>query len=306
MTVLYVDSPHSDAERRRQLYSGAVYVSSARPETLELCALAQDMLTRAFGGRDPRSAQFDMPVEQYAAILAEWKPRFIHEPRAKEIIRRMLLAFGCDAQRTYFDVPRLRTSTSDGYLTSGIAYAFHAHRDTWYSAHPAQVNWWLPVYPIEPNNCLAFHPRYWSQGVANTSREYNYQEWTRTSRQQAAQHIKNDTRPQPKATQPLDLQPDLRIVCPPGGVIIFSAAQLHSSVPNTSGQTRVSIDFRTVCLDDVLAGSGAPNVDSECSGTVLGDFLRVEDFERLRGEVVARDDVRRTVDSAASQALSGA
>ena len=63
---------------------------------------------------------------------------------------------------TYFDGPRMRTATSDGYLTSGIAYAFHPHRDTWYSAPFCQINWWIPIYDIEPVNALAFHPRYWS------------------------------------------------------------------------------------------------------------------------------------------------
>ena len=33
----------------------------------------------------------------------------------------------------------LRTSTSDDYLTSGISYSFHPHRDTWYSAPFSQL-----------------------------------------------------------------------------------------------------------------------------------------------------------------------
>lgn len=297
MTVLNIDPGHSDDERRRRLFAGEIYLITARPETLELCELAKEMLTRAFNGRDPRQVQHEMPVEQYAAVLAEWKPRFIHEPRAKEIIRRFLLGIGCDPQRTYFDVPRLRTSTSDNYLTSGIAYAFHPHRDTWYSAPLCQVNFWLPVYPIAGDNCMAFHPRYFHEGIGNSSSGYNYQEWNRTSRHSAAQHIKTDTRVQPKATGSVELEPDVRIVCPPGGTIIFSAAQLHSSVPNTSGSTRISIDFRTAHLDDLANGQGARNVDSECSGTVLGDFLRLQDFEHLPPDVISRDDARRVIDA---------
>ena len=48
---------------------------------------------------------------------------------------------------------------------------------------------------------------------------------------------------------------------------MFAGAQLHSSVPNMSGKTRFSIDFRTVHSDDLLSRSGAPNIDSECTGT---------------------------------------
>lgn len=37
-----------------------------------------------------------------------------------------------------------------------------------------------------------------------------------------------------------------RLVVPPGGIVVFSVAHLHSLVPATSGYTRVSMDFRTV------------------------------------------------------------
>ena len=60
--------------------------------------------------------------------------------------------------------------------------------------------------------------------------------------------------------------------------MMFSGNQLHSTVPNTSGQTRFSIDFRTVNIGDVRTRREAPNVDSECTGTSLRDFLRVRDF----------------------------
>jgi hypothetical protein len=49
---------------------------------------------------------------------------------SKERIEALLASFRCDLDRTYFDVPRMRTSTSDDYLTSDISYAFIAHRDT--------------------------------------------------------------------------------------------------------------------------------------------------------------------------------
>ena len=65
---------------------------------------------------------------------------------------------------------------------------------------------------------------------------------------------------------------------------------MHSTVPNTSGFTRFSIDFRTVHLDDVKTESGAPNIDSECTGTTLRDYLRGTDLSRLPDDVVAPYD----------------
>ena len=178
-----------------------------------------------------------------------------------------------------------RVRLRDDYLKVGIAYAFHPHRDTWYLAPMCQINWWMPIYPIVPENAMAFHPRYWSEGVRNGSSAYNYQEWNRTSRQNAAQFIKEDTRKQPKPEEPMELDPQIRVIAPPGGILLFSAAQMHSSVPNTSGKTRFSIDFRTVHIDDVKARRGAPNVDSTCTGTTMGDYLRGTDLSHIPEEV---------------------
>jgi ectoine hydroxylase-related dioxygenase (phytanoyl-CoA dioxygenase family) len=201
-----------------------------------------------------------------------------------------LKELGCELDQVYFDVPRLRTATSDDYLSSGLAYAFHPHRDTWYSAPPNQINWWLPVYDIVPQNSMAFHPRYWSQPVRNSSRDYNYYRWNKESRSNAAKQIASDTRKQPRAEEPMELDPQIRLVLKPGSIILFSGAQMHSTVPNTSGYTRFSVDFRTVHADDVASMRGAPNIDSQCTGTSLRDFLRATDFSRLPEQVVSKYD----------------
>lgn len=281
MTNVHYDSTLSDDERRERLFAGDLFVYSPTAESLELVELCRSMLKEAFGPRDPELAQHEMPVADFAGLLSRLKPEFIHHPACKTIMPRLLARLGCDPEQTYFDVPRLRTSTSDNYLTTGIAYAFHPHRDTWYSAPMCQINWWLPVYPLTANNCMAFHPIHWSRPVRNNSEIFNYQEWNRTSRFNAAKHVGKDERPQPKATEPVLMQPDIRLLPPVGGIIVFSAAQLHSSVPNTSGRTRISIDFRTVHLADVVARNGAPNVDSRCSGSTMDDYLRCTDLTHL-------------------------
>jgi len=286
----FFDSDLDDARRRESLYDGQLFVYSPTPGTLALVELARELIRASFGNLDPETAQYHLPVERYAEILAELKPRFIHHPDAKKIIPQILAERGCDLEKTYFDVPRLRTATSDDYLTTGIAYAFHPHRDTWYSAPQCQLNWWLPVYDIEPGRAMAFHPRYWSEGVPNSSHTYNYAEWNQKSRFNAAQHIKADTRVQPRTLEPLELEPQVRIVMPVGGVVVFSGAHMHSTVPNTTGRTRFSIDFRTVHLDDVAEMRGAPNVDSQCTGTTMQDYLRGTDFGNIPAELIARYD----------------
>jgi len=286
MNTIFFDSTMNDEQRRQHLYNGQLFVFSPCPSAIALCEFARELIEEAFAPLEPREAQYSLPVEEYVAILAKLKPYFIHHPKSKQFIQGILSELGCDLSKTYFDVPRMRTATHGGYLTSGIAYAFHPHRDTWYSAPSCQLNWWFPIYDIESENAMAFHPRYWSQPVKNGSSGYNYYEWNKESRKNAAQHIKKDTRKQPHAEEPLDLEPQLRLVSKVGGIIIFSGAQMHSTVPNTSGRTRFSIDFRTVHIDDVVALQGAPNIDSACTGTTLRDFLRATDFSGIPEDLI--------------------
>lgn len=290
MNTIYFDSTVDDETRRKQLYQGQLFVYSHSPSSSALCTFAREMIQEAFSSVDPLRAQYSMPVEKYVEIMAQLKPKFIHHPKSKQLIQGILHEFGCDLRKTYFDVPRLRTATSDGYLTTGIAYAFHPHRDTWYSAPFSQLNWWLPVYEIQSENSLAFHPRYWTQPLRNGSNRYNYYRWNEDSRKNAAKHIKVDTRDQPRPEEPVELDPQTRIICKVGGIILFSGSQLHSTVPNTAGRTRFSIDFRTVHLDDVVDKIGAPNIDSSCTGTTLGDFLRASDFAQMSEELVRAYD----------------
>lgn len=290
MTNVIVDPSYSDDERRAALYAGDLIIHTDSPAVRSFVAFTRSLVEAAFGGRDPQTAQYDMDVTSYAAVLSRLKPAFIHHPESKRHLRAILTEHGCDPELTYFDVPRLRTSTSDNYLTTGIAYAFHPHRDTWYSAPMMQLNWWLPIYDVSTENVVAFHPRYFDHGIANGSHRYNYYEWNRDSRGSAADQIGEDTRDQPKPEEPIDLDPQIRPVPPVGGVLLFSGAQLHSSVPNTSGRTRISVDFRTVHRADVVAGRGALNVDSRCTGTTMRDYLRVADLQRLPKRVIAPYD----------------
>jgi hypothetical protein len=288
MPTIYLDSALDDQKRRHRLYGGDLFTFTPGESATLLSGLARELSEAAFGSHEPTVAQDSMPAERYVEILAELKPTFIHHPRAKELIAGLLSEVGCDLEKTYFDVPRLRTMAHGEYLNAGLALQFHPHRDTWFSAPQQQLNWWLPVYEIESENSMAFHPQYFDRPVRNSSSEYDYEEWNRTGRQAAAKQVKKETRKQPRAEEPLELDPDVRVVTPPGGTLVFSAAQLHSTVPNTTNRTRFSIDFRTVNLDDLVEGIGAPNIDSDCTGTTLGDYMRASDLEPLPEDVIVK------------------
>jgi hypothetical protein len=289
MTAVFFDPTFSDDERRARLYHGDIIILSPTKSSLELVALAREMLEQTFSPHDPRKIQEHKSAEDVAQLLSVLKPRFIHHPKCKELIVEMMREHGVDLDKLYFDVPRMRSAYPSNFLSSGIAYAFHPHRDTWYSAPGCQLNWWMPIFPIEPDNSMGFYPRYFDEPVKNNSEIYNYYEWNAKNRATAAQHVKNDTREQPKPQQTLE-PVTVRYIPPPGGLIIFSGAQLHETVPNTTTSTRYSIDFRTVHLDDVAARRGAANVDSRCTGTTMRDYLRATDLAHLPEDLIAPYD----------------
>ncbi|MBB5872094.1 hypothetical protein F4553_005528 [Allocatelliglobosispora scoriae] len=286
MTVVYVDAKLTDDERREKLFAGDIFVFTPTAGTLELINFARRMAEEAFAPHFPPDAQHHMEAQAYVDVLADLKPSFINHPYAKDLLRQIFGELGCAVEETYLDVPRLRTMTSD-YLNAGLTYQFHVHRDTWFSAPMCQINWWMPVYEVTESNIMAFHPRYFSEKVPNSSDGYAYDTWVATGRTSAAKQVTMETRWQPEATEPVEKHPEIRVVTPPGGILMFSGAQLHSTVPNTSGKTRFSIDFRTVNRQDVATLAGAQNVDSAATGTTLGDFLRSTDLEQLPADLIA-------------------
>ncbi|GAB3152370.1 hypothetical protein GCM10027290_42940 [Micromonospora sonneratiae] len=286
MTVVYFDSPVSDDERRRKLFGGDLFVYSPTPASKALVAFAREMAEAAFAPHFPPDAQHHLAGSAYVDVLATLKPAFINHPRSKELVRDILVELGVEPEQTYFDVPRLRTMTSD-YLNAGLTLQFHTHRDTWFSAPMSQLNYWMPIYDVEEANVMAFHPPYFDAAVRNSSRDYDYARWVAYGRTSAAQQVDVETRKQPELEEEISREPDIRVITPPGGILIFSGAQLHTTVPNTSGRTRFSIDFRVVNRRDVEDRVGAPNVDSECTGTTLGDFLRTTDLAQLPAELIS-------------------
>jgi hypothetical protein len=278
-----------DDERRRRVYDGEVFDLPPRESVRALGDFAWELVTAAFGDLDPEQAFAHLPVDEYVEILGPLKTGFTHHPRTKQLLGAALTDLGCDPEKTYFDVPKLRVVTPASYLTAGLGYNYKPHRDTWYSAPSCQVNWWTPIRGLTRESCMAFHPGFWQLAAENGSRAFDAYEWNRDGRRNAANFIHSDPRPHPhlQGTEP---GTEVRIVGDPGSVLVFSGAQLHSTVPNTSGGTRFSVDFRTVHIHDLIDGDGPENVDSESTGTTLRDFLKVGTYEGLPADLIARYD----------------
>jgi hypothetical protein len=273
-------------ELRQQLFAGNLVVLTRLQALSDFVEYTRDELTELFRPHDPEHAHEHIDPAEMAKILSAWKPRFIHSDRSKKLVRAVIEEAGFPGEDTHYDLPKPRTSFPVGHLTTGVAFAFPWHRDTWYSAPPQQINWWLPIFPVREDNAMSFDLASFDRAVPNTSDAFDYYQ-NNASRLTTATGVTREAQARPGA---IDHQPDQELVVlpAPGQVLLFSGSQLHKSIPNTSGRARFSVDFRTVYVPDLMAGRGAPLVDVYCTGTAIRDFINVADEGSFDEETVVK------------------
>lgn len=285
MTV-FVDPALSGDDLRQKLYEGNLVVLTRLQAVADFVDYARDELTKLFAPHDPEHAHKHIEPTEMAKLLAAWKPRFIHSEKSKKLVCDIITSAGLPAEHTHYDVPKPRTSFPVGHLTTGVAFAFPWHRDAWYSAPAQQINWWLPIFPVREDNAMSFDPGAFDRAVPNTSDAFDYYQ-NNASRLTTATGVTREVQARPGA---IDHKPDQELVVlpAPGQVLLFSGAQLHKSIPNTSGRARFSVDFRTVYAPDLMAGRGAPLVDVYCTGTAIRDFINLSDESSFDEEIVVK------------------
>jgi len=283
---VYIDLDVPADPMRQRLYDGNLVVLTRLHAVSDLVEYARQELTELFKPHDPEHAHEHFDPAEMARMLGVWKPHFIHSDTAKKLVREIIREAGFQAEHTHYDVPKPRTSFPLGHLTTGVAFAFPWHRDVWYSAPAQQINWWLPIFPLRDDNAMAFDLQSFAKEVPNNSDDFDYYQ-NNAGRLTTAAQVTRERQARPGA---LDHQPGHQLVLlpAPGEVILFSGAQLHASIPNSSGLARFSIDFRTVDAQDLMAGRGAPLVDVRCTGTAIRDFRNVVDESSFDEETVTR------------------
>ncbi len=284
--TIYVDLDVPGDELRGTLFEGNLVILTKLQAVSDLVEYTREQLAELFSPYDPEQAHQHFDQTEMARMLGSWKPRFIHSGRSKTLVKEIITQAGFPAEHTHYDVPKPRTSFPVGHLTTGVAFAFPWHRDAWYSAPAQQVNWWLPIFAARPDNSMSFDLSSFDQPVPNTSGTFDYYQ-NNAVRLTTATQVGKEHQSRPGA---VDHKPVQEVVAlpAPGAVLLFSGAQLHTSIPNTSGRARYSIDFRTVDVRDLVAGRGAPLVDVQCTGTSIRDFHSVVDESAFDEQTVTQ------------------
>jgi hypothetical protein len=286
VTTILIDPDLSGDDLRRKIYGGNLVILTRLQALAEFVEYTRGELTELFSPHDPEHVHEHIDPPEMAKILGAWKPRFIHSDRSRELVRAVIQEAGFLADQTHYDLPKPRTSFPVGHLTTGVAFAFPWHRDVWYSAPAQQVNWWLPIFPVREDNAMSFDLASFDQAVPNNSDAFDYYR-NNAARLTTATQVTREVQARPGALNH-DPSQKLIILPAPGEVLLFSGAQLHASIPNTSGRARFSVDFRTIDVSDLMAGRGAPLVDVRCAGTAIRDFINVADESSFDEETVVK------------------
>lgn len=282
----YVNQVKSKPDYRGSLFKGDIFLETGLANAHELCALARQSITAAFDGEtDHQALHKMMPVETFVERVTALKRQFTNGPQAKALIREFICEIGADPKDYIFDVPRVRVVPNYDYLHAGVSYAYKPHRDTWYGSVESQVNTWMPVYSIEPEQTMMINPGYFERPVRNSSAQWSLNDWINVQRHKASQNTTEETRVHPVPLEDIDTSSELRVAANSGEMLIFSGAHLHGTVANFTDKVRFSVDFRLIHLQDLLHKRGAPNVDNGCSDAEAGfkDFFNASDFSQFQG-----------------------
>jgi hypothetical protein len=269
--------PRDNERLRRAIYDGTIFRLGPVPATQRLVGEVLALIESELGQDGPiRQAQFRRSGDELFQAVGRLRKRLFEERRFCELMREVVASFGFDPEENAFDPVRLRVMSHLGHANPSAAPVYYAHRDTWYAHPQCQVSWWVPLHDLTEQQTFVFFPDYLRQGIENDSGKFNYDQWIsgRDSLRIGWQD-KNAglTALYPATRADLAAAPRLPFSCRAAEVILFAGAHLHQSVPNETGTTRFSVDFRTVHLGDHQRGIGAPNADNRSTGSALQHYL---------------------------------
>ncbi len=269
--------PDSNVAARMALYGGTVFQRPATAASRALADAVLELLRAELGGEDERARASSLDAASLFGCIGRVRRALYTEARWHQAVREVIGALGFSPAEYAFDPLRLRTVLSGGHHLAAAAPVYVGHRDTWY-AHPQNaLTWWIPLDDLAAAETFAFYPDMFAVPVRNDSEIFDYDAWVRdgwdlkigwqnSAAGQRARYPASSADHGALRSQGFD--------CRKADNLIFAAAHLHRTLPQTTGRTRFSLDFRIAHLGDFQSGVGAPNVDNRSRGSVMPDYTQ--------------------------------
>ena len=248
------------------IFKGALYFFNPMPASLSLSKHALEYVAQSFPDGCRLEGDSDVELADFISKAQAAKSGFTNCETTKQILEE-LIRFryaSVNAKDIFYDVPRLRIVPTSTLLSSGISYNYLPHRDTWNGGGQEQINHWISVDNVTEDSTFYLSPSYFSREIDNNSEIFDLDVWDSTHRKDAKQSMRKEERPHPVPLEELPDSSKMAVVMPQGHEICFSGHHLHGSLPNTTKNVRLSIDFRVNIPS--LIPTAPHNIDSRAKG----------------------------------------
>jgi len=252
-------------------FAGRILWFAGLPAVAALIAETRAILDDVFAGAHPPTAFRQLGEDGFRQAMQRAQKRFAASPEIERHWTQALITAGVTHEATYRDRLVLRAAPPFD-APSGSGYGtLPPHRDSWGAGLDCQINWWLPIFDLAADRTMAVFPHAWDRKVCNDSAGWD-----------AGRARKEPGYPDlPTARERIDWAQALPLVVPTGTLMAFSASHLHATVPNTSGEARISSETRTLDRRHLLERRGAPNLDRAPGEPATAWFRRLEGASRL-------------------------
>jgi len=275
MNIHYFSTPISDVERAEILFEGDLIIHQQVTPLQGLIDYVCELLSGYFEGLEPTRAQESLSKDDFLFKCGEVQRIFRTSETPKQLFFEALAYCGMQLEHNYYDHFPMRIVPFDSTHRGGHRSAIGHHRDTWGSNIHSQMNWWAPLFSLEAERTIAFYPDYWSKPLANNTATWSFDEYLlMRSKGNPERQIAYPSAPQPMES--IDESGVIKVVLQPGELLNFSSAHLHASVPNTTKETRFSVEMRTFNSDDIQKTREAPNIDNAASTPMYSWFKSIK------------------------------
>jgi hypothetical protein len=264
-------------DMRLRIFAGDVFLKPGGSASMALVSRVVHLMQERLETDDVRKAHLKWSAEEMFNRIGALRRTVYLESEFHDRVRDVAEESGFSPDRVAFDPIRLRVVQPGGHRNPLAAPVYFPHRDTWYAHSQSMIVWWLPLHDLIPEETFVFYPDHLNQAVANDSEIFDYAEWIKDGPALKIGWQNRDSGVTARYPGSLEASMPERaegFSCRAGENLIFSGAHYHKTLPHDLDQTRFSLDFRIVHLDDAQAGRGAPNADNRSRGSTLADYVQ--------------------------------
>ncbi|MDQ5967130.1 MAG: hypothetical protein QG625_3286 [Cyanobacteriota bacterium erpe_2018_sw_39hr_WHONDRS-SW48-000098_B_bin.30] len=271
--------------RRSILNDGVLYKVSSDDVSNMLIERVWPIIQLHFG-RDARFAHEQMSQAKFLAAITNAKRDVFKDQMLRELTVKICRRYLFNQTSGIFEPLRLRVVPPSAppikqANQSDLPPLYKPHRDTWFANHPSQINTWIALHDVGPDDSFTLFPDCFDRAIQNNSGEFDFEDWSKTVGFGNSHTNPNALYPSPTAPgERFDRSHDAArsFALDKGEMLVFAASHLHATNQHQQSQTRFSLDFRAVDVTDLQNDVVAPQIDNASKGSASDGYLSMRNF----------------------------